>query len=95
MGFGPGECFGIYFSIVCALRASVVRQGFALETPSPPDFWLPLRLVDPKVGKMIAWLLKVLSVLLLPIFLCSALSHARCTGQVGAARRGKAAVVEW
>jgi hypothetical protein len=35
--FGPGECFGIYFSIVCALRASVVPQGLSLQTPSPPE----------------------------------------------------------
>ncbi len=47
--FGLGECFGISFSILCALRAYVARQGFALETPSSPDGFV--RLADPPMLK--------------------------------------------
>ena len=43
------------------LRASVARQGFAFETPSPPDGFVYL--ADPAMGRMIPWTSCVLSVL--------------------------------
>jgi hypothetical protein len=47
--FGVGECFGTHFSILCALRGCIARQGSALETPSSPDGFL--HPADPMMGK--------------------------------------------
>jgi hypothetical protein len=58
--FGVGECFGVYLSIVCSscLRcASRIRSRDSF----PPDGFL--RPADPTMGKMIAWVPYVLSIL--------------------------------
>ena len=65
MDFGPGECFGICFSIV--LRASVARLEFAFDYFR----WVWLFASKGPMGKIITWVFYVfyvLSILLPALF---------------------------
>jgi hypothetical protein len=63
IAFWTGGVLRIFFSIVCFVPPSRVKDlPFALRTPSPPDGFV--RLADPPMGRMIARMFCVLSVLL-------------------------------